>query len=176
MKTCKNCQKNFEVTPEDSAFCKNMEVPEPTWCPNCIRFQHFIQINQLNLFKRTCDATGKTIITHSPPESPQKIYDIDYWMSDAFDATEFGRDYDFNRPFFEQWQDLNLEVPQKALIGMQNVDENSAYTNYAGFNKNCYLLFDSDVENDYPDEWVKFINIMEEMDIDVIEGSWSELG
>ena len=39
-----------------------------------------------------------------------------------------------------------------------------------------YLLFDTYVEQQYPDEWDKFINSLEEMDIDLIEGSWSELG
>ena len=38
-----------------------------------------------------------------------------------------------------------------------------------------YLLFDWVIEQ-CPEEWDKFISIMEEMDIDVIEGSWSELG
>ena len=39
-----------------------------------------------------------------------------------------------------------------------------------------YLLFDTWVEEQHPEEWEKFIAIMEEMDIDVIEGSWAELG
>ena len=39
-----------------------------------------------------------------------------------------------------------------------------------------YLLFDTYVEQQYPDEWDKFTNSLEEMDIDLIEGSWSELG
>jgi len=39
-----------------------------------------------------------------------------------------------------------------------------------------YLLFDSYAEKAYADEWDKFINSLEEMDIDFIEGSWSELG
>ena len=39
-----------------------------------------------------------------------------------------------------------------------------------------YLLFDDWVVEQCPEEWDKFITIMEEMDIDVIEGSWSELG
>ena len=39
-----------------------------------------------------------------------------------------------------------------------------------------YLLFDDWVVEQCPEEWDKFINTMEEMDIDVIEGSWSELG
>ena len=39
-----------------------------------------------------------------------------------------------------------------------------------------YLLFDSYLEKAYADEWDKFTSNLEEMDIDLIEGSWSELG
>ena len=45
-----------------------------------------------------------------------------------------------------------------------------------GFDWNVtYLLFDSYIEKAYPDEWDKFTNSLEDMDIDLIEGSWSEL-
>ena len=39
-----------------------------------------------------------------------------------------------------------------------------------------YLLFEEWVIEQCPEEWEKFIATMEEMDIDVIEGSWAELG
>ena len=46
-----------------------------------------------------------------------------------------------------------------------------------GFDWNVtYLLFDSYIEKAYPDEWDKFTNSLEDMDIDLIEGSWLELG
>jgi len=47
-------------------------------------------------------------------------------------------DFDFSRSFFEQFQELVLEVPRVAIHNMQS--DNSEYTNYSGFNKNCYLL------------------------------------
>jgi hypothetical protein len=39
-----------------------------------------------------------------------------------------------------------------------------------------YVLFDKYSEKIYSKEWEKFTNILEEHDIDLIEGSWSELG
>ena len=46
-----------------------------------------------------------------------------------------------------------------------------------GFDWNVtYLLYDSYVEKAYPDEWDRFTNSLEDMDIDLIEGSWLELG
>ena len=46
-----------------------------------------------------------------------------------------------------------------------------------GFDWNVtYLLFDSYIEKAYADEWDKFTTSLEEMDIDLIEGSWLEIG
>src|SRR6185295_17724429 len=59
-----------------------------------------------------------------------------------------GRDFDFSRSFFDQFQELSAVVPRPALFSDFLHDENSAYTNYAGKNKNCYLLFDSDENRD----------------------------
>ena len=39
-----------------------------------------------------------------------------------------------------------------------------------------YILFDDYTEKSCPEEWDNLISILEEKDIDVIEGSWAELG
>ena len=39
-----------------------------------------------------------------------------------------------------------------------------------------YILFDEYTEKSCPEEWDNLISILEEKDIDVIEGSWAELG
>ncbi len=72
-----------------------------------------------------------------PPDSPFKVYDQDVWWSDQWDATQYGRDFDFNRPFFEQFRELQLAVPRVALVNKQS--ENSEYTNHSGKNKNCFM-------------------------------------
>jgi hypothetical protein len=96
------------------------------------------------LYKRTCDGTGDSIVSAYHPTNPLKVYRMDYWYSDKWDPMDFGRDYDFNRPFFEQWRELADAVPRPALHKDHEFDENADYTNYAGKNKNCYMLFDSD--------------------------------
>lgn len=145
MPTCKQCNTGFEITDSDRQFYKKTEVPGPTLCYPCRVQRQMSWGNQINLYKRKCDATGESMVTAYHPDSPLKVYKQSYWWDTAkFDATQFGRDFDFNRPFFEQWFELAKIVPRRALHTMYQFDENSEYTNYAGYNKDCYMIFDSD--------------------------------
>lgn len=61
----------------------------------------------------------------------------------------YGKDFDFSRPFFEQFAELIEAVPTPHIITEHDVEKNNCiYTNYAGNNKNCYLVFDSDFNED----------------------------
>lgn len=71
-----------------------------------------------------------------------KVYDYDEWWSDKWDQHETGRDFDFNRTFFEQFKELQEEAPHVSIVNINS--ENSAYTNMSADNKNCYLLFASE--------------------------------
>ncbi len=54
----------------------------------------------------------------------------------------YGRDFDFTRPFFEQFSELQKDVPRVALISLGN--ENSPYTTGTGYCKNCHLINSSE--------------------------------
>ncbi|MCC6953950.1 MAG: hypothetical protein IT290_07520, partial [Deltaproteobacteria bacterium] len=82
-----------------------------------------------------------------PPSSPFAIYSNVAWHSEAWDARDYGRDFDPSRPFFEQFAELQRAVPRPALFVDHHRDVNSEYTNYAGLNKNCYLLFQSGIND-----------------------------
>lgn len=141
MKSCKNCQKEFEVTEEDRGFYRKIDVPPPTLCPECRYIRRLLDRNEYNFYKRKCDATGENIITIYRPEVPFPVYKQDYWKSDAWDATSYGRDFDFNCPFFDQYEDLRRVVPHLALVNANSV--NSEYTNQSEDNKDCYMLVTS---------------------------------
>ncbi|MFH1012235.1 MAG: hypothetical protein V1760_00595 [Candidatus Peregrinibacteria bacterium] len=146
---CKQCNTGFKITDSDRRFFKMFDVPEPALCPPCRMQRRMAWNNQINLYKRKCDATGEEIISIYHPDGPLKVYKQNYWWDTAqFDATEYGRDFDFSRPFFEQWIDLAKSVPRPALFTLFQFDENSEYTNDAGYNKNCYMIFDSDYNRD----------------------------
>lgn len=141
---CKQCNQSFDITDWDRQFYAKMDVPEPIFCPNCRQQRRLSYANQINLYKRKCDATGEDVISHYHKDSPLKVFKQDYWMSDKHEGLDYGRDFDFNRPFFEQWRELADDVPRPALYGALMFNENSEYVNYAGYNKNCYMIFDSD--------------------------------
>ncbi len=143
-KVCPWCSSKFIVTASDAAFYTRVSVPSPTLCNECRQQQRTLHVNQLHLFRRTCAGTGKQILCSYTPESPFKICAQPYWYSDEVENTVHGRSFDFNRRFFEQYRELQLAALRPALFTDFSRDENSEYTNFAGKNKNCYLIFDSD--------------------------------
>src|SRR3989339_391032 len=129
MTTCQNCNQQFQIEPEDSAFYQKVETLEPTWCPLCRQIRRLSFRNELNLYRRKCDLTGADIISMYSPDKPYKIYGVEAWWSDKWDPFTYAREFDFNRPFFEQFAELQREVPRMALNSINN--ENSDYTNYS---------------------------------------------
>ena len=146
--TCRLSGKKFLITQADQNFYAKMGVPLPTLCPEERCRRRLGWQNMKTLYNRTCDATGASIITNISKDKLFPVYDSPYWWSDAWDAREYGRDFDFSRPFFEQFQELLNVVPQPNLGRSYLLDQNSDYTNYAGGNKNCYLIFHADMNED----------------------------
>lgn len=154
---CPQCTSAFEITDDDLAFLDKVSpvfggkkelIPPPTLCPDCRLQRRLAQINQLNLYERKCDLSGASIISNFRADSPYTVYRQEDWHSDAWDPLSYGREYDFSRPFFDQFRDLSLSVPRPGLFTGYEFDDNSQYTNHAGKNKNCYLIFDSDENRD----------------------------
>ncbi len=157
MPNCLQCAQNFSVFPEDLEFLKKLspkigekvyEIPPPTLCPDCRKQRRMAFLNITNLYSRECAATKKIIISNFSKEKENVVYDIAFWWGDGWDRLATGRAYDFSKSFFEQFAELLKVAPLPALHRAPSFDENSDYTNYAGKNKNCYLLFDSDKNRD----------------------------
>lgn len=149
-KTCKTCTKQFEVTQEDLAFLDKVSpvfngqkysIPAPTHCPDCRLQRRLAYRNLRKIYNRKCDLTGKQIVSVFRPDSKFKTYYSKEWDSDDFDATQYGRDFDFSRPFFEQFRELQLDVPKPHLSTIADSMKNSEYVNGAGNCINCYLSF-----------------------------------
>ncbi|MDA2922741.1 hypothetical protein MYX07_05770 [Patescibacteria group bacterium AH-259-L07] len=139
-KQCQNCKQKFIIEPEDFDFYEKIDVPPPTWCPDC-RFQRrFLWRNERFLYKRPSDIPVKNeeIISIYAPEKEYTIYDHHYWWSDNWDALEYGREYDFSKPFFEQFEELLRQVPLSGLSVKNMV--NSEYCNVSANEKDCYLI------------------------------------
>lgn len=106
-------------------------------CPDC-RLQHRLNFrNERTLYNRVSDLSGKKIISIYNTDCRYPVYSTEEWWSDKWDGLNYGRDFDFNRPFFEQFQELMLKVPRIALFNVNPT--NSDYCQQAYNNKNCYL-------------------------------------
>jgi len=140
-KTCQNCKNKFVIEPEDFEFYKKIDVPEPTWCPDCRAQRRFVFRNEGDLYKRKCDFSKKEIFSAFSSKAKVKVYEGEIWWSDKWDPMDYGRDYDFKRPFFEQFRELRKEVPfiSRSVTKLINSD----YCMNVGNLRNCYLVFNS---------------------------------
>lgn len=155
-KTCANswCGQSYEVTDDDLAFYEKVSpvfngkkelIPPPTCCPDCRSQCRFAFRNEETLYRRTCDATGRDIVSCYSPNKALVVYERSHWLT--IDNTELGQEFDFNRPFFDQFRDLYLATP-KASVMQSGEITNSDYTHFVGWVKNCYLTFDSGKDED----------------------------
>ncbi|MDA2922220.1 hypothetical protein MYX07_03055, partial [Patescibacteria group bacterium AH-259-L07] len=143
---CQNCKNQFTIEPEDFDFYEKVKVPAPTWCPDC-RFQRRASFrNERRLFHSQSAKSGKDILSLVPPEAELTVYDEKEWWADDWDPLAYGKEYNFSRPFFEQFQELLRKVPRfsRSVTNMINSD----YCANAGYLKNCYLLFHSSRSED----------------------------
>ncbi|PIR86930.1 MAG: hypothetical protein COU11_02855 [Candidatus Harrisonbacteria bacterium CG10_big_fil_rev_8_21_14_0_10_49_15] len=142
--TCQSCQKEFTLTAGDLEFSERFKTRPVTWCFDCRLQRRMSFRNENKLYKRKCDAPGHTeeMLSIYAPEKPLNIYDQKAWWSDSWEGLQFGKNYDFNRPFFEQFQELIKAVPWMSLFNMNST--NSDYCNMTTDNKDCYLVFGGD--------------------------------
>ncbi len=144
MKKCVQCSEDFQIFPEDQEFYRKTNVPEPTHCPSCRMQRRMVWRNERKMYHRTCDLCKKRIISMYDAKVQFPVYCPDCWWSDKWDPLEYGRDFDFTRSFFDQFNDLCNQVPHFSLAVLSSTMENSDYCNHAGWLKNCYLLVNSD--------------------------------
>ena len=145
-RSCQNCKQNFTIESEDFDFYKKIDVPPPTWCPECRMVRRFLYRNHRVLYKRRDDLTGNLIFSMYSQEVPIKVWDRNSWWSDKLEALEYGGKYDWSRSFFVQLKELMSRVPWPS----RNVKDivRSNYSNNAANLKECYLVFSAaQVEN-----------------------------
>ncbi|MBU0732231.1 hypothetical protein KKC88_05110 [Patescibacteria group bacterium] len=148
MQKCQQCEKDFEIKNEDREFYDMFQVPDPIFCPKCRLKTRLAFRNAKSLYKRKCDFSGKEIISQYNPKQPFPVYDTDVWFSDQWDVLDYGRDFDFNRDFFDQIKELADVVPHMSRYIISGTMENSEFTNCAGYCKNCYLVGEADYNED----------------------------
>jgi hypothetical protein len=147
--TCKQCNAEFEITDDDLAFLdkisptfagKKYQIPPPTLCHECREIRRFTCRNDRVLYKRKCDKTGEEVVSVYPPDRTKfKIWKNSEWRKDDWNPLDFGRDFEFSKPFFEQFEKLLEAIPRQASNTTMN--ENSDYCNQTWQTKDSYLCF-----------------------------------
>ena len=138
---CQNCKQDFIIEPEDFKFYEKIKVPAPTFCPECRAMRRLIWRNERSLYHNKCAFSGKDIISMFSPETKLTVYDRDIWWSDKWDPLSYGQEYDFSKPFFEQYKELLNNIPL-ANLGNTN-SPGSEYGNHNEDCRNCYLVYAS---------------------------------
>jgi Zn ribbon nucleic-acid-binding protein len=140
-RSCRNCKTPFIIEPDDFEFYKKIDVPPPTWCPECRNIRRIAWREERTFYHGTCTLCGKSTISIHAPGGPFTVYCRDCYKSDKWDPQEYGRNYDFNKPFFTQYRELMEAVPRPALTGNNLV--NSEFTHACESVKNCFQVFHS---------------------------------
>jgi hypothetical protein len=141
-KNCQNCKQDFVIELDDFSFYEKMKVPPPTFCPEC-RLQRRLSFrNERSLYKAVCNLCQKNTLSVVLPEK-LKVYCVACWVSEKWDPTDYARDYDFSKSFFEQYKELIQKMPNRALASSSSSLINSEYSNTSSNLKDCYLLYGS---------------------------------
>ena len=124
---------------------KKFSFPLPTLSPES-RFRRMMMFrNERKLYKRKCSKTGKDIVALYPDDYKGTVYNPDLWRSDDWDPLDFGKEY-VPGNFYDDLRKLFDEAPYVNMFAFHN--ENSDYTNGSEGNKNCYMIFASDHNED----------------------------
>lgn len=145
-KKCQKCSREFEIAGWDRKFYDELELNGPKLCPECRAQRRMSWRNEKNLYKRKCGLCEKGVVSIYSEDKLFPVYCQECFWGDKWNALDFGQNYDFDKPFFEQFYELQKRVPRLAIINKQS--QNSDYCNYSFANKNCYLTFGNHYEED----------------------------
>jgi hypothetical protein len=141
-KNCQNCKNDFVIEPDDFGFYEKIQVPPPTFCSDCRRQRRWAWRNNMSLYNRKCDMCGKGVVSIYSPSSGLTIYCNKCWWSDKWDSKSYAVDYDFTKPFFNQFRELIQRVPHMSVVNDDGIASlNCEYTHDWWFSKNCYMAF-----------------------------------
>lgn len=142
--TCGQCSSSFGVTEADQLFYQKIsafgeKVPLPKLCPSCRLQRRLGYRNERALFPGQCASCQKAILSLYQTRDQLTVYCQECWWKDDWDACDYGQAIDWSRSLLEQYYEVRRRVPRLALVNLNS--ENSDYTNMSADNKNCYLLF-----------------------------------
>ena len=148
-KTCAVSGQSFAIFQSDLDFynkisptfaSQKFQIPTPTLCPEERLRRRLLFKNERKLFRSTCWLSGRSIITTHAPNKWFTVYGVQERRSDKRNPMDYGRNYNSEMSFFEQYNNLYRSVPQIAMLNDNGVSsENIEYCQNVAYSKNCYL-------------------------------------
>lgn len=138
--------KAFILTQQDLDHYQKTALPLPKLCPEERLRRRLQWRNERTFYKRTCDLCKKTMLSMYTEDSLFTVYCTSCWWSDSWNAHDFGKVYDKNRNFLDQYAELMRCVPRMSMDLVHC--ENSDFCNYSGDDKNCYFDIGGEANED----------------------------
>jgi hypothetical protein len=114
-RNCQNCKLEFTIEPDDFLFYERIKIPPPTFCANCRHQRRLTYRNTHSLYKRKDSFSGNDLISIYSSDKDLTVIDQKIWWGDSWDPFDYGIDYDFSKPFFEQLKNLFKKIPRRAM-------------------------------------------------------------
>ncbi len=140
-RVCQNCKIEFTIDINDFGFYEKIGVLPPKICPPCRSQLRLSFRNERCLYKRTCDHCNKNTISMFSPNKTYPVWCHECWRGNDLNGLDYGIDYDPQKSFFEQFNEVWLKTPKPALVHMNSI--NSEYLNHTADSKNCYMIMES---------------------------------
>ncbi|MFC1655870.1 hypothetical protein ACFL3C_03310 [Patescibacteria group bacterium] len=134
---CLRTKQEFVFADKEIDLCKKMDVLLPKLSPQERLRDVMATRNEWKLYRRKCDFTGDEIISAYNKDTVFPVYKNEIWWGDEWDPIEYGRDFDFSRPFFEQFKELQNVVPREGTTVFNC--ENCDYNSHIRESRNSYL-------------------------------------
>ena len=127
-------------------FYDQLKVPPPLMCPDCRMQRRIAFRNERTLYRRACDLCKKDGISLYTEGAPFPVYCHQCWWGDDWDPLSYALEYNPQKSFLEQLRELRNKVPRVRLLSINSI--NSEYENNSSENKNCYLIFAAENNED----------------------------
>jgi hypothetical protein len=139
-RVCQNCKNDFTIEPDDFAFYEKIQVPPPTFCPECRMIRRMVWRNHRSFYRRSCEVCKKSLISvYKEDNAP--VMCTDCWNGDAWNIFALARDIDWSTPLLSQIEAIFKEQPRVFQYRLGGTNVNSDYANSISNCKNAYLSF-----------------------------------
>lgn len=154
-RTCAITNQPFTITDAELKFYERISptfagqrfvIPPPTLSPEERLRRRTIHRNEAHFYQNVSAFSKKPLISIYHPDNNVKVVTQDEWNGDSWpivgDALSYGQAFNPNKTFFDQFNDLQKQIPRANVVALQN--ENSDYSTGTAYCKNCYLINSSE--------------------------------